>query len=542
MVALAYRWVADQSDQLWLVVLALVVVVSRWFDHSQFLYLADSVKYGLALDNYDITIHQPHPPGYALYVLLGKLIYLLTHDANLSLIMVGIILSIGALYAVYYLAKTVYGQPTAWVAVLLFASAPVVWFHGQVALSYISDALFSAWFGYLAYRVLISQSSEPRSVVWASIVLAIGGGFRPTLILFMLPLWCWMIWRQRNWRTALISGAVGLVVTFSWVWPAAILSGGWQKFWQAIYALVFDPTAMQGAVAITHGLSRVWDHFNMMLKGLLINFNFSGAVVVLFLSLLAIPRINESRIRLFNLYFWLVLILPASLFYLAGVYTLPGYLLVIIPGLTILIAKATTILIDTVTSLLFKQSARSLLSTTWLIGAIILLMAGNLWVYWRPGPNVVESNEPTHYTIRSMNRFWSKLIPTLKREFNPQNTVVVIDQPFLAWGLEHFQYYLPRYLTYQRIAWGVYNPEGKTWYQAYDQKYKLVDNLQIWPSDTKLILVKIAWRGMVTNGLQVVQLPNNIGGITYYDLTEPSIRDSIAKIDYVKFVTPTDNE
>ena len=208
-VAPIYRWVADRSDQLWLAILALVVVISRWIDHSQFLYLADSVKYALALDNYDVAIHQPHPPGYALYILLAKLIYLLTHDANLSLIVVSIILSIGALYAVYYLAKTVYGRPTAWVAVLLFISAPVVWFHGQVALNYVSDALFSAWFGYLAYRALTSRSSDHRPAIWASVVLAIGGGFRPTLIIFMLPLWCWMVWRQRSWRTALLADRWG---------------------------------------------------------------------------------------------------------------------------------------------------------------------------------------------------------------------------------------------------------------------------------------------------------------------------------------------
>jgi len=541
--ALIYRWAADRSDQFWLAILALVVVISRWINHGQFLYLADSVKYALALDNYDVSIHQPHPPGYALYVLLAKPIYLLTHDANLSLIVVGIILSIGALYAVYYLAKAVYGRPTAWVATLLFISAPVVWFHGQVALSYISDALFSAWFGYLAYRVLADRSRNPRLVMWASLVLALGAGFRPTLAVFMFPLWCWMIWRQRSWRAALINAAIIVLITLGWVWPAAILSGGWEEFWQSVNALVFAPNSLSGAVAITHGLSRVWDHFNMMLKSLLINFNFAAVIIVLFLALLATPRMNDGKANLFNLYFWLAMILPASLFYLAGVYTLPGYLLVIIPALTVIVAKATTTLIDAIVPLLFRtRSTRSVFSTALLMGITALLIVGNIYIYFRPGQGAIESNEPTHYTIRSMNRFWSAFIPTLKSEFNPQNTVVVVDQPFIAWGLEHFQYYLPGYAAYQRIGWGFYNPDQKTWFSAYDRKLTLKDELRILPSDTKLVLVMINWHGVVTNGLQIVPLPNDIGAIAYYDLTDPTIRDSIGQVDHVKFLTPADGK
>ncbi|OGB75349.1 hypothetical protein A2810_01360 [candidate division Kazan bacterium RIFCSPHIGHO2_01_FULL_49_10] len=540
-IKLIYKWFANQPEQLWLGILAITIIVTRWVGHSQFLYSVDAVKYALALDKYDVSIHRPHPMGYALYILFTKPIYWLMGDANTALIIVSIIFSIGALYTLYYLAKKIYGQPTAWVAVSMFISAPVVWFYGQVALNYLSDALFMSWFGYLAYQILSTKKANPRLALWASVVLAISGGFRPTSVLFMAPLWLWMIWRQRSWRVALLNvGVIGLI-TLSWVWPAAALSGGWLKFWAAVSALLLAP-GMDKFVSLNHGLSAAWDQFNMIFKGLLINFNFSSAALVLFLALLAVPRTNTNKINLFNLYFWLVLVLPASLFYIFGVYTLPGYLLVLIPGLTILIARTITILVDvTVQLLAHLPSAQRFWPTAYLISVISLLIAGNTWIYLRSGRQIIEPNVPTHYTIYTIDRLWNNLIPTINQEFNPQNTVIAIDQPFIHWGLEHFQYYFPNHVTYQRIAWGIANPEHKNWYRAYGQRYELVDDLELAPGDNWMVVVRENWNDPVANKLSAITLPERIGHITYYDLSLPSVREFLAQADHVKFIN-TGNE
>jgi len=53
--------------------LALVTLLSRWPYRARMLYNWDAVQFALALREFDVAKHQPHPPGYLLYVGLGRL-------------------------------------------------------------------------------------------------------------------------------------------------------------------------------------------------------------------------------------------------------------------------------------------------------------------------------------------------------------------------------------------------------------------------------------------------------------------------------------
>src|ERR1051326_413086 len=73
------------------VVLVVATVVTRLPFMTQTLYAFDSANYALAVrDFYNVAFHQPHPPGYPLYVLFAKVIDLAVHDANRSLVLEGI--------------------------------------------------------------------------------------------------------------------------------------------------------------------------------------------------------------------------------------------------------------------------------------------------------------------------------------------------------------------------------------------------------------------------------------------------------------------
>ena len=51
--------------------LSLLTVLSRLPYRARMLYNWDAVQFALALGEYDVVKHQPHPPGYILYVALG---------------------------------------------------------------------------------------------------------------------------------------------------------------------------------------------------------------------------------------------------------------------------------------------------------------------------------------------------------------------------------------------------------------------------------------------------------------------------------------
>ena len=69
------------SDTKWTCVgLAAGTLLTRFATRSHALYDLDSVNYAFALDHFDPVAHQPQPPGYFLYVLLGRVVRLWTQE------------------------------------------------------------------------------------------------------------------------------------------------------------------------------------------------------------------------------------------------------------------------------------------------------------------------------------------------------------------------------------------------------------------------------------------------------------------------------
>src|SRR5688500_18286685 len=71
----------------------------------------DSVQFALALDRFDLHDHQPHPPGYILYVWMGRAIRSLLEatgtmggDAGLGLALLSVLFGAAAVPLIYRLA------------------------------------------------------------------------------------------------------------------------------------------------------------------------------------------------------------------------------------------------------------------------------------------------------------------------------------------------------------------------------------------------------------------------------------------------------
>ena len=528
-----YRSFTSRPAVYWLSVVALFVVISRWLGHMRFLYSGDSVNYALALDNYDITLHQPHPPGYALYILLAKPIHWLTGDANVALVIISIILSVALVYAVFYFAKTVYEERVAWMSVFLLMSSPMVWFHGQIALNYLSDALFATLFGLFAYRAL-AESKSTRYLTWASVILAVGGGFRPTLLIFLALLWLWVVLRRGSFK--ILVGQAGVVggLTLLWLVPVVYLSGGPVNVWHAVYSLIFDKSALYSFSVAQHGWAALVRYSTLLFHNLTLSLGWGVASVALFVIYLASPRTEAVKIDYRRLIFWVLWLLPPLLFYLLVVFTIPGYLLVVLPAVVVLVAKATEEVIRGVTLAVTRKPR---IRSHFILGATIIvtmMMTGvNVYHYYRPDKPFTPE-KPTYFAIKLLDHLWDNLIPTIRREFNPQNTVIGINEAFLTWGLGNFKYYLPEYIVYQGIYWGVYNPDKMIWYRAYHRRTEMVKTLELTSLDSKFIVIRDEWSGEVSKLYSKVPLipgdKNDIDELLYYDLTDPAVREAVTGI------------
>src|SRR3989442_868221 len=126
----AMRDRADRWDYLLAGALGILTVLSRLPYRARMLYNWDGVQFALALREYDVVKHQPHPPGYILYVGLGRVVNAWLHDPTAAYVLLAVAFSGLTTCVVYLLARAVYDRATALAGARVLAVRPLVWFSG----------------------------------------------------------------------------------------------------------------------------------------------------------------------------------------------------------------------------------------------------------------------------------------------------------------------------------------------------------------------------------------------------------------------------
>src|SRR4030042_6073966 len=210
--------------------LFLLTIITRVPFTSKLLYHWDSVQFALALEKYNIAVHQPHPPGYFLYVMLGRFLNLFIKDANSTFVFISIIFSGLAVVAVYYLGKEIYDVRTGFIAAAIAITSPNFWFHGEVALTYIVEAFFSTLIAFFCWKVF---TGKHKYIYLSVIALGIAGGVRQNTMVFLLPLWVFSV-RGAPLRKIITSFALLGVVCLLWFVPMVWMTGGWNAYREAL--------------------------------------------------------------------------------------------------------------------------------------------------------------------------------------------------------------------------------------------------------------------------------------------------------------------
>src|SRR2546421_12700196 len=83
----------DRLDLVFAGALAVLTVLSRLPYRARMLYNWDAVQFALALREYDVVKHQPHPPGYILYVGLGRIVNAWLHDPTAAYVLLAVVCS-----------------------------------------------------------------------------------------------------------------------------------------------------------------------------------------------------------------------------------------------------------------------------------------------------------------------------------------------------------------------------------------------------------------------------------------------------------------
>jgi 4-amino-4-deoxy-L-arabinose transferase-like glycosyltransferase len=284
--------------------LAIVVAGSRWPAVSRTLWDWDEALFALALRDYDVVAHHPHPPGFPLFIALAKAIASLTSlDAFHALQCVAVLSSLFLFPAMFFLARELRLRPFAALAAsLLLAFFPNVWFYGGTAFSDVPSLVLAL----LAAALLLRGRRSDGALLAGAVVLGIAAGFRPqNLLIGFVPLL--LAFRHRR-RTAIAGAAIVAAIIVASYAIAASLSGGWDAYRTALATHEQYIRSVDSFLSATRpGLIQVADDFFFRpYRAPVVN------VVVLLLALLGLWKTRREPLPLlifgpFLLFAWLYL-------------------------------------------------------------------------------------------------------------------------------------------------------------------------------------------------------------------------------------------
>jgi hypothetical protein len=146
----------------------------------------DSINFALGVREFNVAQHQPHPPGYPVYVFVAKAANLLAGSEVAALSTVSIaagtlgVLAVGALF--WRLDSG--GSPAWWIAATVLATAsPLYWFSAARPLS---DTMGLA--AALAIQALTLSASTDRAFLAAAFCAGLAAGIRSQVVWLTVPL------------------------------------------------------------------------------------------------------------------------------------------------------------------------------------------------------------------------------------------------------------------------------------------------------------------------------------------------------------------
>jgi hypothetical protein len=429
-----------------LALLVAAVAVTRFVFRSHYLYDLDSVNFALAIQRFDPRVHQPHPPGYFLYICLGRLLNIAFHDANLALVVLSIVASCGVAVVIYKMTLDWFGPTAAQFAGIFFLFSPLAWFHGIVALTYIVEAFFSGYLGYLCWRIYCGRA---ELIVPTAVVLGVSAGVRPSSFMFLTPLFLFSLLAAPS-KKRWIGLAVLVVTLAAWFVPMIVASGGLNAYFGALASL-WRMVPSKGTVFNSSPANSIARAFTIFFIYLLT----FGAASLAPLGALAGTAPIDPRKRNFTL----VWISPALCFFTFG------YLKFVNSGYLLLLCAPACLWLGLWAADWYEATAwrRSLK-----LAAIAVCVAVNVLIF-------VAS--PFYCSYLQVRQFEAELetIKTALPQVGSANDTLILSFDSHFNGFRHAGYYLPNYLTMEYPE--AHLKEGPRIFSMYGRNTQLVTAL-----------------------------------------------------------------
>ena len=146
----------------------------------------DSINFALGIRDFDVTHHQPHPPGYPVFMLIAKVVRILVADEATSLSLVSVATgALGVLAIAALFRRLDAGAPPRWTvaAVAVAMTTPLYWFTAVRPLSDMSGLAAA-----LAVQAMTLGAGSSSGLAFAAFCGGLAAGLRTQVIWLTAPL------------------------------------------------------------------------------------------------------------------------------------------------------------------------------------------------------------------------------------------------------------------------------------------------------------------------------------------------------------------
>jgi hypothetical protein len=215
----------------------------------------DSINFALGLHHFDVASHQPHPPGYPVYIALGRMslaaiaavassLSAIRTDALALAIWSAIGTAVALLAAASVFASLEETEPASVassvprpvsvsLAVALTAAAPLFWMSGLRPMSDMPGLAVAL----VAMALVLRGRHDRRALIAGSMVAGIAIGIRSQTVWLTVPLILLVLIEQRRaglWWLLSRPVAAGAIACLAWALPLLAVSGGFTGYVRAL--------------------------------------------------------------------------------------------------------------------------------------------------------------------------------------------------------------------------------------------------------------------------------------------------------------------
>ncbi|MCX6908181.1 MAG: hypothetical protein NTY01_09070 [Verrucomicrobia bacterium] len=456
---------------------------------SELAYHWDCVEFTLGISDYNMSLNQPHPPGYFLFVMLGRLVNTWLGDPHASLVWVSLVAGAFVAGGGYVLGTRLFGRACGAAAAVILATGPTCWFHGDVAMATMLDSALTLT-TVLACLLAIHRGGSWWQVALMSLSLALVASNRGHVATTLLPLWLYAFYRLQppRWLKLLVAVPLTAVFCLMWLAPLAHLCGGFDvymdcsaRMWRRLAEFTcWGGGPSQLVVSVVQMAASCW-------TGLLL----AGAIAIIELVRWALFQSRKNKARFFAqhreplllLACWLAPQMVCGLFVFYT--TSPGHVLSYFPALTVLAGLA---LCRFAKGLGGERAGGG---PKWAVLAAVLgavtLVNATVFIFQPRGSFSLPLTAAQRWQDEQQLKHYFK---TIRSGYPPETTWTCHHREFLFCGFQHFAYYMPEYHHVLLMRDPALPKEfAEKFWVSHQRRLTFIERLEFPPGVTRLLLV-----------------------------------------------------